>query len=39
MDMLVIPKPVKLIVFPILLCIGKLTGKFKKFADAPDAIK
>lgn len=39
MDMLVIPKPVKLIVFPILLFIGKLTGKFKKFADAPPAIK
>ncbi|MBK8495135.1 MAG: cupin domain-containing protein [Chitinophagaceae bacterium] len=39
MDMLVIPKPVKLIIFPILLFIGKLTGKFKKFADAPPAIK
>lgn len=39
MDMLVIPKPVKLIVFPILLTIGKLTGRFKKFADAPAAIK
>ena len=39
MDMLVIPKPVKLIVFPILLTIGKLTGKFKKFADAPSPIK
>lgn len=38
MDMLVIPKPVKLIVFPILLAIGRLTGKFKKFADAPAAI-
>lgn len=39
MDMLVIPKPVKLIVFPILLFIGKLTGKFKKFANAPAAVK
>lgn len=39
MDMLVIPKPVKQIVFPILLLIGKLTGKFKKFSDAPEAIK
>jgi mannose-6-phosphate isomerase-like protein (cupin superfamily) len=38
MDMLVIPRPVKLIVFPILLAIGKLTGKFKKYADAPPAI-
>jgi len=39
MDMLVIPKPVKLIVFPILLVIGRLTGKFKKFSDAPAATK
>lgn len=39
MDMLVIPKPVKLIVFPILLVIGRLTGRFKKFSDAPEAIK
>lgn len=39
MDMLVIPRPVKMIVFPILLAIGNLTGKFKKFADAPAAVK
>jgi len=39
MDMLVIPKPVKMIMFPILLAIGKLTGMFKKFADAPAAVK
>lgn len=39
MDMLVIPKPVKMIVFPILLAVGKLTGRFKKFADAPAALK
>ncbi|RYU94978.1 cupin domain-containing protein [Emticicia agri] len=38
MDMLVIPKPVKLLVFPILLAIGKITGKFRKFADAPPAV-
>ncbi len=38
MDMLVIPKPVKLILFPIFLAIGKLTGKYKKYADAPTAI-
>lgn len=38
MDLLVIPKPVKLIVFPILLIIGKLTGRYKKFSDAPPAI-
>ncbi|HUM47370.1 MAG TPA: cupin domain-containing protein [Chitinophagales bacterium] len=39
MDMLVIPRPVKSILFPILLVIGKLLGKFKKYADAPPAIK
>ena len=38
MDMLVIPKPVKRIVFPILLVIGRVMGKFKKFKDAPSAI-
>jgi mannose-6-phosphate isomerase-like protein (cupin superfamily) len=38
MDMLVIPKPVKILVFPILLIIGKLTGKYNKFKDAPQAI-
>ena len=39
MDILEIPKPVKVFVFPILLLIGKLTGKFKKFSDAPEAVK
>lgn len=39
MDMLVIPRAVKLFVFPILLFIGRLAGKFKKFSDAPQAIK
>jgi mannose-6-phosphate isomerase-like protein (cupin superfamily) len=34
-DMLVIPRPVKLIVFPLLLFIGNLTGKFRKYKDAP----
>ena len=38
MDMLVIPKPVKALVFPLLLFIGKLSGKFKKYKDAPDPI-
>ncbi|MBK9401437.1 MAG: cupin domain-containing protein [Bacteroidetes bacterium] len=39
MDMLTIPRPVKKFVFPLLLVIGKLTGKFKKFADAPPPVK
>jgi len=34
-DILDIPKPVKKLVFPVLLFLGRLTGKFKKFADAP----
>lgn len=34
-DILDIPKPVKKIVFPLLIVIGKITGKFKKYADAP----
>lgn len=35
MDMLIIPKPVKLILFPVFLAIGKLTGKFKKYGRCP----
>lgn len=38
MDMLVIPRPVKKIVFPVLLAVGKLLGKFRKFSDAPKAV-
>jgi hypothetical protein len=36
--MLVIPKFVKTVLFPIFLFIGKHTGKFKKFAAAPPAV-
>lgn len=39
MDMLVIPKPIKKLVFPVLMVVGKLLGKFKKYADAPPAVK
>ena len=39
MDILEIPKPVKIVVFPILLLIGKMTGRFKKFYEAPEAIE
>lgn len=34
-DILDIPRPVKKLVFPVLLLLGRLLGKFKKFADAP----
>jgi quercetin dioxygenase-like cupin family protein len=33
--MLAIPAPVQRIVFPIVVLIGTLLGKYKKFADAP----
>lgn len=36
-DLLVIPTPVKKIIFPILYAIGSLTGKFKKYRNAPEA--
>lgn len=38
-DLVVIPRPVKYIVFPILYMIGKLTGKYSKFRDAPKPFK
>jgi hypothetical protein len=34
-DILDIPGPVKKLVFPILLFIGRLLGKYKKYQDAP----
>lgn len=34
-DLLVIPKPVKLLVFPVLYIIGKLTGRHARYKDAP----
>jgi mannose-6-phosphate isomerase-like protein (cupin superfamily) len=39
MDILDIPKPVKNIVFPLLLILGKLTGRFSKFSDAPPPVR
>ena len=38
-DLLVIPKPVKKIVFPILYALGQFTGKYKKFKNAPEPFK
>ncbi|MBR9918582.1 cupin domain-containing protein [bacterium] len=38
-DLLVIPKPVKKIVFPILYAIGSITGKYKKYKNAPKAFR
>lgn len=38
-DLLVIPRPVKKIVFPILYVLGKLSGKFKKFEGSPEPFK
>ncbi len=39
MDILDISKPVKKLVFPLLLILGKLTGRFSKFSDAPPAVR
>lgn len=38
-DMTDIPGFVKKIIFPVTLFFGKLAGKHKKFADAPDPVK
>ena len=37
-DMTELPSFVKKVIFPVVLFIGKLQGKHKKFKDAPDAI-
>lgn len=34
-DILEIPRPVKMIVFPLLLILGRLTGKFSIYKNAP----
>ena len=38
-DLLVIPTPVRKIVFPILFVLGRMLGKYSKFSDAPVAHK
>jgi quercetin dioxygenase-like cupin family protein len=38
-DMVGIPKFVKKVVFPIVLALGKLMGKHRKFADAPQPVR
>jgi len=37
-DVAVIPGFVKSVIFPMVIFFGKLSGKHKKFADAPDAV-
>jgi mannose-6-phosphate isomerase-like protein (cupin superfamily) len=34
-----IPKPMQKIVFPLLLILGKLLGRFSKFSDAPPPVR
>ncbi|HEX6226415.1 MAG TPA: cupin domain-containing protein [Chryseolinea sp.] len=34
-DMMVVPTPVKKILFPIIVMVGKLTGRYRKYATAP----
>ncbi len=38
-DILDIPKLVKKLLFPLLLILGKLTGRFSKFSDAPPPVR
>ena len=38
-DVKAIPTFVKKVIFPITVAIGKLLGKYKHFADAPEALK
>lgn len=35
-ETLIIPGPVQRVLFPILLAIGRRTGKFERYADAPE---
>lgn len=37
--MLVIPRPVQVVLFPILFAAGKLLGKHGRFADAPEPVR
>lgn len=37
-DILEIPKPVKAIVFPIILALGRISGKQKKYRNAPSSL-
>jgi quercetin dioxygenase-like cupin family protein len=34
-----IPAPVQRLLFPVVLTIGRLLGKYKKYADAPESVK
>jgi hypothetical protein len=34
-----IPAPVQRFVFPVLVAVGRLLGKYKKYADAPQPVR
>lgn len=34
----IVPKPVKRVLFPLIVAIGKATGKYKRYADAPEPL-
>ncbi len=38
-EILDVPKRVKKFLFPLLLILGKMTGRFSKFSDAPPPIR
>lgn len=37
--MLEIPAPVRLLVFPVVMAMGKLLGRYGKYADAPEPVR
>jgi hypothetical protein len=39
LTMLEIPKPVQVFVFPVQVALGTLLGRYKRFADAPAAVR
>jgi quercetin dioxygenase-like cupin family protein len=38
-DMFAVPAPVKAVLFPVLRAIGHLTGRYRRFADAPSPLR
>lgn len=38
-DMMEIPRPVKRFVFPVVVALGHMLGKYRKYADAPEPVR
>jgi hypothetical protein len=37
--MLAIPAPVQCFVFPVLVALGRVLGRYKRYADAPEPVR